>query len=132
MFFSGLKISLSIIMRRLKIEENIEKRESVSMEDFLLEKPATTSDEEEELVRRFKEGDSKALEILKESFQGWVLSIAKQYQNQGLKLHDLIESGNKGFAKGVDTFDKKKGHLFRSWITWSIRQSINEDLMAKK
>lgn len=120
-------------MRQLKIEESIKNRESVSIEEYLLRETLTTSFEEEyELVRRYKEGDSQALETLSKSFRSWIISTAKQFQNQGLELLNLVEAGEKGFVKGVDSFEKNKGYHFRSWISWSIKQSIQESLNALK
>ena len=120
------------VMRQLKIAKNILSRESVSLDDYLQREPTTTFEEEQELVRRIKEGDTEALDILIESYRECVEGLAEQYQNKGLALPDLIGAGNKGVTKGVETFDENKGYLFRSWITWSIRQSIVEVLRSQK
>lgn len=119
-------------MRQLKIAKNILSRESVSLDDYLQREPTTTFEEEQVLVRRIKEGDTEALDILIESYRECVEGLAEQYQNKGLALPDLIGAGNKGVTKGVETFDENKGYLFRSWITWSIRQSIVEVLRSQK
>ena len=120
------------VMRQLKIAKNILSRESVSLDDYLQREPTTTFEEEQVLVRRIKEGDTEALDILIESYRECVEGLAEQYQNKGLALPDLIGAGNKGVTKGVETFDENKGYLFRSWITWSIRQSIVEVLRSQK
>lgn len=119
-------------MRQLHIAKKISSRESVSLDDFLQREPAISFEEEQELVRRIKDGDKEALAILIESYRGCVEGLAEQYQNKSLELLDLIDAGNEGVAKGVETFDEKKGYLFRSWISWSIRQSIIDSLNNQK
>lgn len=119
-------------MRQLRITKDISSRESVSLDDYFQIEPTISFEEEQDLVRRIEKGDTEALDILIDSYQGCVKFLAEQYQNKGLALPDLIVAGNKGIAKGIETFDEKKGFLFRAWIMWSIRQSIAEVLNIQK
>lgn len=118
-------------MRQLKITKSITNRESPSLEKYLQEigrveliKP----DEEVELARCIKAGDQLALEKLTKSNLRFVVSVAKQYQNQGLSLSDLINEGNLGLIKAAQRFDETRGFKFISYAVWWIRQSILQSL----
>ncbi len=114
-------------MRQLKITNKITTRESLALDKYLTDIgriPMLTADEEAELARRIKEGDQAALEKLTESNLRFVVSVAKQYQNQGLSLSDLINEGNVGLMKAAKRFDETKGFKFISYAVWWIRQSI--------
>lgn len=114
-------------MRQLKISKNITKRDSVSLDKYLNDIgkiDILTSEEEANLARRIKKGDQEALSILTKSNLRFVVSVAKQYQNQGLSLSDLINEGNVGLMKAANRFDETRGFKFISYAVWWIRQSI--------
>ncbi len=114
-------------MRQLKITKSITNRESTSVDKYLQEisrEDLITIDEEVELARRIKKGDRTALEKLTKANLRFVVSVAKQYQNQGLSLPDLINEGNLGLIKAAEKFDETKGFKFISYAVWWIRQSI--------
>jgi len=118
-------------MRQLKISKQITNRESQSLDKYLQEigkVDLLTSDEEVELARRIKEGDQIALEKLTKANLRFVVSVAKQYQNQGLSLGDLINEGNLGLIKAAQRFDETRGFKFISYAVWWIRQSILQAL----
>ena len=114
-------------MRQLKITKSITNRESESLEKYLQEigrEELLSTDDEVELAQRIKKGDRKALEKLTKSNLRFVVSVAKQYQNQGLSLSDLINEGNLGLIKAAEKFDETRGFKFISYAVWWIRQSI--------
>ena len=114
-------------MRQLKITKSITNRESASLDKYLQEigKYELISVEEEvELARRIKKGDQNAIEKLARANLRFVVSVAKQYQNQGLSLPDLINEGNLGLIKAAEKFDETRGFKFISYAVWWIRQSI--------
>lgn len=114
-------------MRQLKINKSITNRESASLDKYLQEigrEELITVDEEVELAQRIKRGDRKALERLTKANLRFVVSVAKQYQNQGLSLPDLINEGNVGLIKAAEKFDETRGFKFISYAVWWIRQSI--------
>lgn len=118
-------------MRQLKITRSITNRESASLEKYLQEIAKVdliTAEEEVELARRIKNGDSEALEKLTKANLRFVVSVAKQYQNQGLSLPDLINEGNLGLIKAAQRFDETRGFKFISYAVWWIRQSILQAL----
>jgi RNA polymerase primary sigma factor len=118
-------------MRQLKITKSITNRESQSLEKYLQEigKVDLISPEEEvQLAIRIKEGDQKALDRLTKANLRFVVSVAKQYQNQGLTLPDLINEGNLGLIKAAQRFDETRGFKFISYAVWWIRQSILQAL----
>jgi len=114
-------------MRQLKIIKSITNRESESLEKYLQEigrEELLSSDEEVELAQRIRKGDRKALDRLTKANLRFVVSVAKQYQNQGLSLSDLINEGNLGLIKAAEKFDETRGFKFISYAVWWIRQSI--------
>ena len=114
-------------MRQLKITKSITNRESAALEKYLQEISKETmisAEEEVELAQRIKKGDTKALERLTKANLRFVVSVAKQYQNQGLSLPDLINEGNLGLLKAAERFDETRGFKFISYAVWCIRQSI--------
>ncbi len=114
-------------MRQLKITNKITARESLALDKYLNDIGKInllTVDEEAELARRIREGDEEALERMTKSNLRFVVSVAKQYQNQGLSLSDLINEGNVGLMKAAKRFDETKGFKFISYAVWWIRQSI--------
>jgi RNA polymerase primary sigma factor len=114
-------------MRQLKITNKITTRESLALDKYLNDIgkiDMLTADEEAELARRIREGDQEALDRLTQANLRFVVSVAKQYQNQGLSLSDLINEGNVGLMKAAKRFDETKGFKFISYAVWWIRQSI--------
>ena len=114
-------------MRQLKITKSITNRESASLERYLQEigkEEMISVEEEVELAQRIRRGDKKALERLTRANLRFVVSVAKQYQNQGLSLPDLINEGNLGLIKAAEKFDETRGFKFISYAVWWIRQSI--------
>ena len=114
-------------MRQLKITKSITNRESESLDKYLQEigkEELLSTDEEVELAQRIRKGDRKALEKLTKANLRFVVSVAKQYQNQGLSLADLIKEGNLGLIKAAEKFDETRGFKFISYAVWWIRQSI--------
>src|SRR5210317_1808959 len=118
-------------MRQLKITKSITNRESASLDKYLQEigkEELITVEEEVELARKIKAGDRSALEKLTKANLRFVVSVAKQYQNQGLSLPDLINEGNVGLIKAAEKFDETRGFKFISYAVWWIRQSIMQAL----
>ncbi len=118
-------------MRQLKIQKQITNRESQSLDKYLQEigkVPLISVDEEADLARRIRQGDEEALEKLVKANLRFVVSVAKQYQNQGLPLTDLISEGNLGLIKAARRFDETRGFKFISYAVWWIRQSILQAL----
>jgi RNA polymerase primary sigma factor len=118
-------------MRQLKITKSITNRESASLDKYLQEigrEELINADEEVVLAKKIREGDQAALEKLTKSNLRFVVSVAKQYQNQGLSLPDLINEGNLGLIKAAKRFDETRGFKFISYAVWWIRQSILQAL----
>lgn len=118
-------------MRQLKITKSITNRESASLDKYLQEigkEEMISMEEEVELAQRIRRGDKKALEKLTKANLRFVVSVAKQYQNQGLSLPDLINEGNVGLIKAAEKFDETRGFKFISYAVWWIRQSILQAL----
>jgi RNA polymerase primary sigma factor len=118
-------------MRQLKITKQVTNRETASLEKYLAEiglVELITAEEEVKLARKIKQGDPKALEKLTKANLRFVVSVAKQYQNQGLTLSDLINEGNLGLIKAAQRFDETRGFKFISYAVWWIRQSILQAL----
>ncbi|TDU43829.1 RNA polymerase primary sigma factor [Gelidibacter sediminis] len=118
-------------MRQLKITKQVTNRESKSLDKYLQDiskLPLITADEEVELAQRIRTGDQEALDKLTTSNLRFVVSVAKQYQNQGLTLPDLINEGNAGLVKAAKRFDETRGFKFISYAVWWIRQAILQAL----
>ncbi len=118
-------------MRQLKISKSITNRESQSLDRYLQEigrEELITIEEEVELAQAIKRGDRKALDKMTRANLRFVVSVAKQYQNQGLSLPDLINEGNLGLIKAAEKFDETRGFKFISYAVWWIRQSILQAL----
>ena len=130
--YAIIKYNISILyMRQLKITKSITNRESASLDKYLQEigrEELITVDREVELAGRIRNGDRAALEELVRSNLRFVVSVAKQYQNQGLSLPDLINEGNLGLIKAAEKFDETRGFKFISYAVWWIRQSILQAL----
>src|SRR5512136_1749785 len=118
-------------MRQLKISKSITNRETASLDKYLQDigkEELITADEEVQLAQRIRQGDQLALEKLCKANLRFVVSVAKQYQNQGLSLPDLINEGNLGLIKAAKRFDETRGFKFISYAVWWIRQSILQAL----
>ena len=118
-------------MRQLKISKSITNRESASLDRYLQEigrEELITIEEEVELAQAIKRGDRRALDKMTRANLRFVVSVAKQYQNQGLSLPDLINEGNLGLIKAAEKFDETRGFKFISYAVWWIRQSILQAL----
>jgi len=118
-------------MRQLKIAKQVTNRETASLDKYLQEigrVELITADEEVRLAQRIREGDKEALERLTKANLRFVVSVAKQYQNQGMSLPDLINEGNMGLIKAAERFDETRGFKFISYAVWWIRQSILQAL----
>ncbi|MBG39152.1 MAG: RNA polymerase subunit sigma [Cryomorphaceae bacterium] len=118
-------------MRQLKIAKQVTNRETASLDKYLQEigrVDLISADEEVELAKRIKNGDRQALERLTKANLRFVVSVSKQYQNQGLTLSDLINEGNLGLIKAAERFDETRGFKFISYAVWWIRQSILQAL----
>src|SRR5664279_1929342 len=118
-------------MRQLKISKSITNRETASLDKYLQDigkEELITTDEEVKLAQQIKSGSQEALEKLTKANLRFVVSVAKQYQNQGLSLPDLINEGNLGLIKAARRFDETRGFKFISYAVWWIRQSILQAL----
>src|ERR1700746_1027960 len=118
-------------MRQLKISKQVTNRETASLDKYLQEigkVDLITADEEVKLARKIRAGDQSALEKLTKANLRFVVSVSKQYQNQGLSLPDLINEGNLGLIKAARRFDETRGFKFISYAVWWIRQSILQAL----
>ncbi|HVX52360.1 MAG TPA: sigma-70 family RNA polymerase sigma factor, partial [Chitinophagaceae bacterium] len=118
-------------MRQLKISKSITTRESQSLEKYLQEiskLKLISADDEAALARRIRKGDAQAMNLLVGANLRFVVSVAKQYQNQGIALSDLINEGNLGLIKAALRFDETKGFKFISYAVWWIRQNILQSL----
>ena len=118
-------------MRQLKITKQVTNRETASLDKYLQEigrVDLITAEEEVELARKIKAGDQVALEKLTKANLRFVVSVSKQYQNQGLSLPDLINEGNLGLIKAAQRFDETRGFKFISYAVWWIRQSVLQAL----
>src|SRR5246127_1347665 len=118
-------------MRQLKITKSITNRESASLDKYLQEigrEELITAEEEVILAKKIQDGDERSLEKLTRANLRFVVSVAKQYQNQGLSLPDLINEGNLGLIKAAKRFDETRGFKFISYAVWWIRQSILQAL----
>ncbi len=123
--------SKNLFMRQLKITKQVTNRETASLDKYLQEigkVELITADEEVELAQRIRQGDKIALEKLTKANLRFVVSVSKQYQNQGLSLPDLINEGNLGLIKAAQRFDETRGFKFISYAVWWIRQSILQAL----
>ena len=121
-------------MRQLKITKSITNRKEPSLNRYLQEigsEPPLTIEEEIDLAQRIKKGDRRALDKLTKANLRFVVSVAKQYQNQGLSLSDLINEGNMGLIKAAEKFDEPRGFKFISYAVWWIRQSILQAIAEK-
>src|SRR5881628_860193 len=121
-------------MRQLKIATQITNRDSQAVEKYLQEIskiPMITPEEETTLAQRIKMGDQRALDKLVQANLRFVVSVAKQYQHQGLSLSDLINEGNLGLIKAAQRFDETRGFKFISYAVWWIRQSIFQAIQEK-
>jgi RNA polymerase primary sigma factor len=120
-------------MRQLKIVKQVTNRESKSLDKYLQDISRIeliTAEEEVELAQKIKKGERAALETLVNANLRFVVSVAKQYQNQGLTLPDLINEGNLGLVKAAQRFDETRGFKFISYAVWWIRQSILQALLS--
>lgn len=134
-FFVSFRLQIESLnlkgMRQLKIAVKVTNRDTASLDKYLQEigrVDMITPDQEVELARRIKEGDQVAMEKLVKANLRFVVSVAKQYQNQGLSLPDLINEGNLGLIKAAQRFDETRGFKFISYAVWWIRQSILQAL----
>ena len=122
-------------MRQLKISKSFTNRESASLDKYLQEighEELLSVEEEVELAQKIKKGDRRALERLTRANLRFVVSVAKQYQNQGLSLPDLINEGNVGLIKAAEKFDETRGFKFISYAVWWIRQSILQAIAEQR